>query len=84
MKTKVIEDLAKSCTDCQRVQQAPANAPLHPWVRPANPWQRIHVDFTGPFLGKSFFIVIDAHSKWPEVIEMSSTTSAQTIPVLRR
>ena len=81
---KDIEDLAKSCNDCQSVKQAPAKAPLHPWVWPTTPWQRIHVDFAGPFLGKSFFIVIDSHSKWPEVIEMSSTNSTQTITVLRR
>ncbi|CAG2186990.1 unnamed protein product [Mytilus edulis] len=30
-----------------------------------------------------FLIVIDAHSKWPEVIPMKSTTSTQTIRVLR-
>ena len=30
-----------------------------------------------------FFILVDAHSKWPEVIEMTSTTSQSTISVLR-
>ena len=30
-----------------------------------------------------FLIVVDAHSKWPEVIQMSSTTSSKTIDVLR-
>ena len=29
-------------------------------------------------------IVIDAHSKWPEVIEMSTTTSQKTITELQR
>ena len=27
-------------------------------------------DFVGPFLGKAFLIIVDAHSKWPEVIPM--------------
>jgi len=40
------------------------------------------LDFAGPFLRKSFLIVVDAYSKWPEVIEMSSTTAAQTITLL--
>ena len=31
-----------------------------------------------------YFIAVDAHSKWPEVVEMTGTTSAQTIAVLRR
>ena len=56
--------------------------PLQPWAWPAKPWQRIHVDFAGPFLGKMFFLVVDAHSKWPEVYEMPSTTSSATIRVL--
>ena len=41
------------------------------------------MDFTGPFLGKTFFILVDAHSKWPEVVTMSSTTSQSNIEVLR-
>ena len=31
-----------------------------------------------------FFIVVDAHSKWPEVIDMSTTTATQTIIKLRK
>ena len=30
-----------------------------------------------------FFLVTDAHSKWPEVSIMSSTTAVRTISVLR-
>lgn len=42
------------------------------------------MDFAGPFLGKSFFIVVDAHSKWPEVIPMSTMTSLATVAELTR
>ena len=31
-----------------------------------------------------FFLVIDAHSKWPEIFWMSTTTVEETIVVLRR
>ena len=34
-------------------------------------------------MGKSFFLVINAHSKWGEIYEMSSTTTTKTIEVLR-
>ena len=51
---------------------------------PAKPWKHIHIDFAGPFLGKNFLVVVDAHSKWAEVIEMSSTTSSKTIVELRK
>ena len=80
---KAIEESAKSCTSCQATRNAPAKAPLHPWAWATAPWERIHVDFVGPFLGKTFFVAIDSHSKWPEIIPMSSTTTSKTIEVLR-
>ena len=81
---KELESLVKSCPDCAVVKQAPAKAPLHPWSWPTRPWERIHIDFTGPFMNKSFLIVVDAYSKWAEVIEMSQTTAARTISALRQ
>jgi hypothetical protein len=56
---------------------------MHPWTWPSEPWKRVHIDFAGPFLGKMYFLAIDAHSKWPEVFEMNQTTTARTITVLR-
>ena len=44
----------------------------------------MHADFAGPFKGKMFLLVTDAHSKWPEVVEMSSTTASKTLEELRR
>ena len=79
---KAIEQLVKSCKSCQEVQKIPEPAPLHPWIWPCRPWVRVHLDFAGPFLGKSFLIAVDAYSKWPEIVEMSSTSAAQTITVL--
>ncbi|XP_029115138.1 uncharacterized protein K02A2.6-like [Scleropages formosus] len=78
-----IEQLAMHCPGCQQVQNMPKPAPLHPWEWPAVLWQRIHVDFAGPFMGTTFLVVVDACSKWPEVFSMSSTTATQTITVLR-
>ena len=79
---KEIETLAKSCDVCLTVKQSLPTAPLHPWIWPAKPWTRIHVDFAGP-LGKMFFVVVDAHSKWPEVFDMKSTTAQYMIEILR-
>ena len=81
---KNVEECSKSCRTCQAVKSAPSTAPLHPWVWPEHPWQRVHVDYAGPFKGKSFFLLVDAHSKWPEIHELSSTTTDHTIAVLRR
>ena len=59
-----IEKVAKSCEACHEAKQGPAKAPLNPWVWPSRLWQRVHVDYTGPFMGGNFLLVIDAHSKW--------------------
>ena len=80
---KAIETLAQSCLSCQAVKAAPPAAPLHPWMWPNSPWTRIHIDFAGPFQGQMFLIAVDAHSKWPEVVEMTTTTTTNTLSALR-
>ena len=79
-----IEKVAKSCEACHEAKQGPTKAPFNPWVWPSRPWQRIHMDYAGPFMGENFLLVIDAHSKWGEVVEINSTTSSKTIAVLRQ
>ena len=81
---KDLQDRAQGCVACQGVKNSPPVAPLHPWVWPAAPWQRIHVDYAGPFMNKSYLFVTDAHSKWPEIIEMNSTTTQKTITELQK
>ena len=78
-----LEVREKVCHSCQASKNAPAKTPLHPWAWPTTPWQRIHMDFAGPVMGKMLFVVVDAHSKWPEAVIMNFTTSRQTIPVVR-
>ena len=79
---KDIEALAKSCPNCLEVKSAPPGVILHPWVWPSRPWSRVHIDFVGPIFGKMYFVLMDAHSKWPEAWEMASTSSTKTIAVL--
>ena len=57
---------------------------MHPWSWPDRPWSRIHVDYAGPFEGKMFLLIIDAHSKWLEVHMTNSSTSTATIEPLRK
>ena len=78
-----LEELAKGCDGCQLNQRMPTKAPLHPWEWATAPWQRLHIDFASPFQNSMFLVVVDAHSKWPEVIPLSSTTTSKTIEVLR-
>ena len=81
---KDIESLVKSCQACQAVKNAPPMAPLHPWLWPSKPWQQLHLDFAGPFQGRTYLLVTDAHSKWPEIVEMKSTTAGRTVEELRK
>lgn len=80
---KELEELVQNCHACQANRQKPATAPLHPWSWPTGVWQRIHIDFAGPFLGHMFLLVLDAYSKWLEIFLMPTTTSNKTIETLR-
>ena len=76
-----IEHLAKSCQSCQAVKQSLPCVPLTPWVWPAKRWQRVHLDIAGPFQGSMFLVVVDAHSKQPEVQVMTSTNALDVLRV---
>ena len=39
---KEIEQCAKQCDHCQAVKGHPPSAPLHPWIWPDRPWQRVN------------------------------------------
>ena len=43
----------------------------------------MHVDFAEPLFGKTYLLVVDSYSKWPEIWEVSSTSTTATIEVLR-
>ena len=78
-----LQEKVRKCKQCQINQKSPALAPLHPWDWPKRPWARIHIDHAGPFQGKIFLVVVDAHSKWLEVVTVPTTSSQATIKVLR-
>lgn len=78
-----IEVMVQRCHSCQEVQPKARAAKSNPWKWPSKPWQRLHIDFAGPFMGENFFIMVDAYSKWPEVHRMSGITANHTIEVMR-
>ena len=78
---KAIEYVVQSCTACQLTRKQPATAPLIPWKWPVRIWQRMHMYYAEKH-GVYFFVVVDAHSKWPEVFSISSTTTHKTIEML--
>ena len=70
-----IEETARNCQQCNKTRKSPPVAPLSPW--PTAPWQRIHIDFA-THQSNHYLIVVDAHSKWPEVISPMKTTTAES------
>ena len=78
-----LEEMVRTCPACQSVRNRPPPVVLHSWPWPTGPWERIHIDYAGPFMGSMFLVVVDAYSKWLEVLPMSSTTTAKTLDALR-
>ncbi|XP_042235355.1 uncharacterized protein LOC121875075 [Homarus americanus] len=60
-----------------------SKAPLHPWERPQQPWSMIHLDYAGPFMGKMFLVIIDAHSKRMYLHPTNFATSYSAIEELK-
>ena len=80
---KAIEDIVRTCSACQASKPLPPLAPLHPWSIPEKPWSRLHMDYAGPLLDHMFLVVVDAFSKWLEVVPVRNATSRVTIDKLR-
>ena len=58
-------------------------APLTPWLWPSSPSYRVHVDYAYDENGR-YLVLVDAHSRWPEIYFMRQNTSATTtIAILR-
>ena len=78
-----IEKMVKGCNVCQTTRHNPPAALLHPWEWPQQPWQCVHADYAGPFLGRMFLILVDAYSKWVDVHVVHSSTFQVTIEKMR-
>ena len=80
---KSIEIYVKRCKTCQENRPREQENPLNSWSIPEEAWSRLHVDLAGPFEGKTWLILVDATSKWMEVMPLSSSTSRTVIRCLR-
>ena len=70
------------CDSCQQKTHDPTPALLHPWEYPERPWQRVRIDFADPINGYTWLIYVDAHSKYWEVIPLTSTNADSTCNAL--
>ncbi|XP_058816377.1 uncharacterized protein K02A2.6-like [Topomyia yanbarensis] len=77
-----VENFTASCRACASVAKAPPKTLLSSWPQTSYPWQRLHVDYAGPFEGHYFLIMVDSYSKWPEIIRTQTITSSTTIELM--
>ncbi|XP_037808343.1 uncharacterized protein K02A2.6-like [Lucilia sericata] len=77
-----IENAVRECLDCAKHAHAPPKFREHHWEYPKGPWERIHIDYAGPFAGMMLLVISDAYSKWLEVKVTQSMTSSATIAIL--
>ena len=79
-----IENRVHSCEKCQTNRPLPPKAPLHSGktlVEPGHVYTLIMLVHS--YIGHTFLIVVDVHSKWIESHVLNSTSSEATIKVLR-
>ncbi|XP_024890212.1 uncharacterized protein K02A2.6-like [Temnothorax curvispinosus] len=64
---------------CNRVRNNPAKVETHEWEPATAPFERVHIDYAGPFMGAYFLVLVDAFSKWPSVQIVKNITTQTTI-----
>lgn len=79
---KEIERVVSNCNVCQSNMSDPRKT-FSSWPAANHPWERIHVDFAGPFFSKMWLICVDAFSKFPYTVELKDITAATTIQALQ-
>ena len=80
-----VKNLVQSCLICPQTAKAPV-VEFKSWPKTRKPWERIRLDYAGPFYDKMWLICVDAFSKYPYVtmLNVGQTTSKHTIDVLER
>lgn len=77
------EEAVKKCLPCQASTTAHNREPLQMTELPDYPWQRVSVDFCGPFpSGHYILVVMDDYSRYPAIEILTSTSAKSTIPLL--
>ena len=76
-----LTEFVQKCPECAR-DNTPNREPLIPTSLPQYPWQKVATDlFT--LNGSDYLVVVDYFSRYPEVIQLRSTTSQTIINTLK-
>ena len=74
---KDTEQFIKHCHACQSLGHGDPPPPLQQNQLSSKPWDRLHMNFCGPFpTGETLLVVVVSYSKFPEVEIMKSTTAS--------
>ena len=76
-----LTQLVKNCSDCAR-EHRPNKEPLITSNLPEYPWQSIAADIFN-LRGTEYLVVVDYFSRYPEVIQLRSTSSQSVINSLK-
>ena len=79
---KEVETFLKKCSACQENRPWDPESPVYSWNVPEEPWSRLHVDFAVAFEGHNWLLVVDATTKWVEIVPMKITTAEKTIQAM--
>ena len=79
-----IERAVRQCSNCMKAAKAPVKTDLVSLKCPERPWERLHIDYAGPFKGHYFLVVVNAIFKWPEISITDTITTDKTISLLQQ
>ena len=72
------EDIVKRCEICRKEQPSKESEELQPHETPVNPSQKIGTDLF-QCAGRSYLIVTDYYSYWPEVFELNPANASSVV-----
>lgn len=80
---KDIENMIKSCDACLSVLPNPPKSAIISYEATENSWERLHIDYAGPYNGWYLLVIVDSFTKWGEVSMSKVATTEHLIAFLR-
>lgn len=77
---RLVERMLETCTSCQAAVPVNNRKSLEVSQLPFKPWDKVGVDFCGPFPSGDYLLVVsDEYTRHPEVEIVQSTAGKSTI-----
>ena len=76
-----VEHYIQNCPQCVK-SQIPTKEPLLSTPLPSHPWERVVADLFH-LKGRSYLVVVDYFSRYPEVVRLNCTTSNNIVTTLK-